>query len=172
MIKPNLPKAIQLCLTFVLCFSTEIFSQDFNPEANRHQKLGDSLENAKQYKLAARHYHAIQEGMADFIGELISGKTANERLHDWAVGNEQKVWAEFKKEMFLNRYSNWIANSNQETADRPSDLGYWVGYQICKAYFEQASDKEKAISDMLNIQDYKAFLITSKADEKLSNSNK
>ncbi|MCE7042449.1 DUF2268 domain-containing putative Zn-dependent protease [Dyadobacter sp. CY312] len=116
--------------------------------------------------------HAIQEGMADFLGELISGKTANERLQVWAVGNEKKVWAEFKKEMYLDRYSNWIANSNQETADRPSDLGYWVGYQICKAYFEQASDKKKAISDMLNIKDYKAFLIQSKADEKLSGSTK
>ncbi|SDE42752.1 hypothetical protein SAMN04487996_10517 [Dyadobacter soli] len=36
--------------------------------------------------------HPIKEGMADFIGELISGKTANQRLHIWAVGNEQKVW--------------------------------------------------------------------------------
>lgn len=32
--------------------------------------------------------HAIQEGMADFIGELISGKTANQRLHIWAIGKE------------------------------------------------------------------------------------
>jgi hypothetical protein len=112
--------------------------------------------------------HAIQEGMADFIGELISGKTANERLHVWAVGNERKVWEEFKKEMFLDRYSNWIGNSDQETAERPADLGYWVGYQICKAYFEQATDKKQAIHDMLNIQDYRSFLNKSKLDEKLS----
>jgi tetratricopeptide (TPR) repeat protein len=111
--------------------------------------------------------HAIQEGMADFIGELISGKTANERLHVWAVGHERQVWEEFKKEMFLDRYSNWIANSNQETAERPSDLGYWVGYQICKAYFDQAADKKQAIHVMLNIQDYRAFLTKSKVDERL-----
>lgn len=112
--------------------------------------------------------HAIQEGMADFIGELISGKTANQRLHTWATGKEQKIWAEFKKEMYLDRYSNWIANSNQETADRPADLGYWVGYQICKFYFDEATNKGVAISEMLNIQDYKAFLAQSKTDEKLS----
>jgi hypothetical protein len=107
---------------------------------------------------------AIKEGMADFIGQLISGKTANERLHIFAKGREAQIWADFKKEMYLNRYSNWIANSNQETPDHPADLGYWVGYQICKAYFNQARNKKQAVYDMLHIQDYKAFLATSQLD--------
>ncbi|ACT93464.1 gliding motility protein GldB-related protein [Dyadobacter fermentans] len=114
--------------------------------------------------------HAIKEGMADFIGELISGRTANQRLHVWAVGHERKVWEDFKKEMYLDRYANWIANSSQETADRPADLGYWVGYQICKAYFEQAADKKQAVHDMLNIKDYRAFFERIKVEEKLNRS--
>ncbi len=97
------------------------------------------------------------EGMADFIGELISGKTANPRLHVWAKGHEKQVWADFEKEMYLDRAQNWIANSSQETADKPADLGYWVGYQICKAYYNQSTDKKQAVTDMLNIKDYKAF---------------
>lgn len=99
----------------------------------------------------------LVEGMADFIGELISGHTANERLHVWAKGKEKQIWADFEKEMYLKRSYNWIANSNQETADKPADLGYWVGYQICKAYYDKSTDKAKAINDMLNIKDYKAF---------------
>ena len=101
--------------------------------------------------------YVLEEGMADFIGELISGKTANERLHVWAKGKEKQIWADFEKEMWLNRYSNWIANSDQETADKPADLGYWVGYQICKAYYDNSADKKQAVADMLNIKDYKAF---------------
>ncbi|NRF37312.1 TPR end-of-group domain-containing protein [Pedobacter foliorum] len=85
--------------------------------------------------------NALVEGMADFIGELISGKTANERLFVWAKGKEKQVWADFEKEMYLNRARNWIANSDQETADKPADLGYWVGYQICKAYYDKSTDK-------------------------------
>jgi hypothetical protein len=111
---------------------------------------------------------AVKEGMADFIGELISGKTANERLLIFARGKERSIWTAFKKEMYLDRAYNWIANSEQETADKPADLGYWVGYQICKAYFEQATDKKKAIYEMLHIQDYKKFLEQSKLDEKLN----
>jgi Predicted Zn-dependent protease (DUF2268) len=107
---------------------------------------------------------AIEEGMADFIGELISGKTANERLHIYAKGKEKTIWADFKKEMLLNDEGNWIANGDQETEEKPADLGYWVGYQICKFYYDQASDKKKAIHDMLNIQDYEKFLLESKTD--------
>lgn len=109
---------------------------------------------------------ALKEGMADFIGELISGKSANERLLTFAKGKEKFIWADFKKEMYLDRAYNWIANSEQETADKPADLGYWVGYQICKAYYEQATNKKKAIYEMLHIQDYKKFLEQSKLDEK------
>ena len=108
---------------------------------------------------------SLREGMADFLGELISGKTANNRLHVWIKGKEKKVWDEFKKEMFLNKAANWIANSSQETADRPADLGYWIGYMICKAYYDNAKDKKQAVYDILNIKDYNEFYRKSKADE-------
>ncbi|RZK92405.1 MAG: hypothetical protein EOO98_03275, partial [Pedobacter sp.] len=91
-------------------------------------------------------------------------KTANERLHVWAKGKEKQVWTDFSKEMYLNRAKNWIANADQETADKPADLGYWIGYQICKAYYNQAVDKNQAVADMLNIKDYKAFYKTSSVE--------
>jgi len=116
--------------------------------------------------------YVIVEGMADFIGELISGKTANEFQINWAKGNEKRIWEAFKKEMYLDRYSNWIANSNQNRPDWPADLGYWVGYQICKAYFEEAADKKQAIYDMLHLSDYKGFLEKSKVEEKMGGSEK
>lgn len=100
---------------------------------------------------------ALVEGMADFIGELISGKNANARLHVWAKGKEQQVWTDFRKEMYLNRAKNWIGNGGQETAEKPADLGYWIGYQICKAYYDKSADKNQAIYDMLNVKDYKVF---------------
>jgi len=111
----------------------------------------------------------LVEGMADFLGELISGKTANERLFVWAKGKEKQIWADFEKEMYLKRGYNWIANSNQETADKPADLGYWVGYQICKGYYDNSTDKKQAIYDMLNIKDYKSFYEKSGTNKKFSN---
>jgi hypothetical protein len=108
---------------------------------------------------------ALREGMADFFAELISGKTSNERLFAYAKGKEKKIWEDFKKEMWLNRAGNWIANSSQETADHPADLGYWIGYMICKSYYDNAADKKQAAYDILNIKDYKAFYQKSGVDE-------
>ena len=108
---------------------------------------------------------ALREGMADFFAELTSGKTSNERLHVWAKGKEKKIWEDFKKEMWLNRRKNWIANSGHETADHPADLGYWVGYMICRSYYDNATDKKQAVYDILNIKDYKSFYEKSKVDD-------
>ncbi|MET3112297.1 tetratricopeptide (TPR) repeat protein [Pedobacter sp. CG_S7] len=112
--------------------------------------------------------YAIREGMADFIGELISGSTSNEKLMVWAKGKEKKIWENFKKDIYYDRYSNWIANGDQSTPNSLPDQGYWVGYQICKSYYENGNDKKKTIKEMLNIQDYKKFLANSKWEEKLS----
>jgi hypothetical protein len=112
--------------------------------------------------------YAIREGMADFIGELISGNTANPVLFSWAKGKDKQIWSKFTKDMYYDGYSNWIANSQQATADNPPDQGYWIGYQICKSYFEQSTNKKQAIHEILHIQDYKAFLAKSKWEDKVA----
>ena len=111
--------------------------------------------------------YAIKEGMADFLGELISGDTANRKIFDWTKGKEKQIWADFEKDMYFNRYSNWIANSGSASKDSYPDLGYWIGYEICKSYYENFNDKKQAIYNMLHIQDYRKFLTDSKWEIKL-----
>jgi hypothetical protein len=112
--------------------------------------------------------YAITEGMADFIGELITGKTINSALYAWAKGKEKQIWRKFSDDMYYNRYENWIGNSQQSSADNLPDQGYWIGYQICKSYYDQSPDKKQAINEMLHIQDYKDFLAKSKWKEKVA----
>lgn len=112
--------------------------------------------------------NALIEGMADFICELITGRNPSKRQHEFAATRKKEIWERFKKEMYLQRAYNWIANANQETPGHPADLGYYVGYEICKAYFDKAKNKKKAIKEMLEIQDAKAFLEKSGYDEMMS----
>ncbi len=114
----------------------------------------------------------LVEGMADFLGKLASGKTANERLHRFAKGRERQIWNDFKKEMYLDRANNWIANSDQETPEHPADLGYWVGYQICKAYYDQSRDKKQAVYDMLHIKNYRLFYEQSRVEMVMKSKNR
>jgi len=110
---------------------------------------------------------SIREGMCDFIGELISGKSSNPRLLEFAKGKEKQIWKDFEKDIYLRRAGNWIANAMQETADHPADLGYWIGYQVCRSYYGEMPDKKQAVYDMLHIKDYKDFLGKSRYVEKL-----
>ena len=111
--------------------------------------------------------YAIKEGMADFLGELISGDTANRKIFDWTKGKEKQIWSDFKKDMYFDRYNNWIANSGSASKDSYPDLGYWIGYEICKSYYENFKNKKQAIYNMLHVQDYRKFLTDSKWEIKL-----
>lgn len=104
----------------------------------------------------------IREGMADFIAELITGQPgSNGRLHSYGNAHERELWAQFVPEMNGRDPRNWLANSKQETAERPCDLGYYVGYRICQAYYEQAPNKQRAVKELLETKDFTALLARS-----------
>jgi hypothetical protein len=107
--------------------------------------------------------YALSEGMADFVSELVTGVQggANSRLQAYGNTHEKELWADFKKEMLGTDSDNWIANGSQETPEKPCDLGYYVGYRIVQAYYNQATDKKQALADILSIRDAKAFLAQS-----------
>ncbi|MBF2709452.1 gliding motility protein GldB-related protein [Flavobacterium soyangense] len=160
------------------CVSKEVELTEFNFQIKSRMSEWSALPNVIAHELI--HYqqdglekekitlcYVVREGMADFIGELISGQNANPSLHEWAKGREKSIWAKFKNDMYLDKYDNWIANSQQSTPENFPDQGYWIGYQICKSYYENATDKKKAIDEMLNIKDYKIFLEKSKWESKI-----
>jgi hypothetical protein len=47
------------------------------------------------------------------------------------------------------------------TLTKPGDLGYWVGYRIVKSYYERAAEKRRALREVLDMKDPKAFLAES-----------
>ncbi|HEX2187996.1 MAG TPA: DUF2268 domain-containing putative Zn-dependent protease [Longimicrobiaceae bacterium] len=110
---------------------------------------------------------ALVEGVADFVGELISGAHINPAAHAWADAHESGLWCEFREQMHGTDTSNWFYNGARAT-DRPADLGYNVGYRIARAYHERAADKRRAVRDMLKIQDFDAFLEASGYDARFT----
>ena len=56
---------------------------------------------------------------------------------------------------FDNGLSSWFDNGTFTT---PGDLGYWVGYRIVKSYYDHAPDKRRALHDILQMTNAKAFL--------------
>lgn len=105
---------------------------------------------------------AITEGAADFIGELISGKHINEATFAYGNADEEMLCREFAGIiMYGKNYHGWLYGGIGKEPERPNDLGYWMGYQICKAYYEKAKSKKTAVADILTIADFKDFLKSS-----------
>jgi uncharacterized protein YjaZ len=101
---------------------------------------------------------ALMEGAADFLGELASGGNLNAWIHAWAAPREAEIWRDFAPQMQGTDISRWLYNQGSATPDRPGDLGYYVGYRICESYYDRASDKVKAVSDIVEMVDGRAFL--------------
>jgi len=105
--------------------------------------------------------HSIKEGSANFIAELLTGVP---HRNAYAEKHEAELWADFQRDANSKDYSRWLYNGWNTAAlgDRPPDLGYWMGYRITKAYYENDADKKRALSDILSIRDFNAFLKASR----------
>ena len=97
----------------------------------------------------------IQEGVCDFMVELCSGNPmVNENLTFLSdPSNEAWIFGEFQEELLGDDTSKWLYNGGS-IEDRPQDLGYTLGYLICKSYYEQSPDKKEAIAELLNTDDF------------------
>lgn len=99
----------------------------------------------------------LREGAADFICELVADSHANQYFYTYGDAHEKELWEEFKSVMGGTKWDGWLYGGSKKEG-RPNDLGYWMGYKICKAYYEKAADKSQAISDILNIKNASQFL--------------
>ncbi len=108
---------------------------------------------------------SIKEGACDFIAELAIEKPVVTQYLTYGRNHTDEIKKLFMKEMFSNNFANWLYNGSRK--EESADLGYYVGYEICKSYYDRSENKIKAIKDIieLNYDDDKAvekFLLKSK----------
>lgn len=101
---------------------------------------------------------SLIEGAAEFIAELTSGSVSDTDLPAIVKGREKAIETEFTADEDETDLSKWLYNG---TLTKPGDLGYWVGYRIVKSFYQHASDKRRALRDIIGMKDPKAFLAAS-----------
>lgn len=129
-----------------------------------HEAIHFQQKYASQDTLLCR---CLKEGSADFLGELTSGRMVKRmrETHVWANARERELWEEFQKDMERNDNARWLYGGSGGNG-RPVDLGYWMGYRIAAAYYQNAKNKKQAVRDMLLVKDCKEFLKASRYAEK------
>jgi hypothetical protein len=102
----------------------------------------------------------LQEGSADFITELVMDKPMRTDYIIYGLAHEPELKKEFVGDMFSEATEpRWLYNG-RKTKDM-ADLGYFMGYAICGAYYRQAGDKQQAIRDIIEL-DYSDTVATEK----------
>jgi hypothetical protein len=110
-------------------------------------------------------YHSIREGASDFIAELITG---NKKKNEYGDEHESELWVQFKNELCNHNFGNWLYNGST-VKNKPRDLGYYIGYKIVESYYENSTDKKRAITDIIEMDAPIRFLEISKYDQKPKN---
>ncbi len=98
---------------------------------------------------------AIVEGSADFLASLTMKK---DYKVEYAESHLDELCREFVEIMNETKYHGWLYDSNGKKEGRPNDLGYWMGYKITEAYYQNSTDKNQAVYDILNIKDFEGFI--------------
>lgn len=141
-----------------LLLSTEMNTPADMPPLAAHEAV--HLQQNIPYTYRILLEQCLIEGGADFVAELASGRIAKTEPYTYAIGREKQLWQEFVRDQNLGEndsFANWLYGG-ERPAGRPADLGYYIGYQICKAYYSRAPNKRQAIHDILNIADCRQFL--------------
>ena len=93
----------------------------------------------------------LYEGVAEFVAsKALEKKSPNPQI-EFGKKNAKRIREVFENEMFYyNNLYKWLdGNAPNEFGMR--DLGYYVGYQICENYYNQADNKENAIKTMIEL---------------------
>jgi Predicted Zn-dependent protease (DUF2268) len=105
---------------------------------------------------------SLIEGGAEFGAELLTGQpveVTSPQMKASTQGREKEIESAFLTDEDNTDLSKWLDNSS---SDKLGDLGYWVGYRIVKSYYQHASDKRRALREIIGMTDPKAFLAKSK----------
>ena len=106
---------------------------------------------------------AVREGVADFIADLaIAGDVAElESVHartDYFYANEASIWALFEPvaEDLNSDDNGWFYGVHPTRPEMPFQIGYSLGREMARAYYEQAGDKVEAVRFLLSANDAEA----------------
>lgn len=113
----------------------------------------------------------IQEGTADYVAALVTGRPLTPERAAWAAPRAREIWKAFEKDRRATKkltpekqyekgspLFRWIGNAGSPPQGWPEELGYWLGMEIAAAYVEAAPDKRAAIKELISMTDPDAVI--------------
>jgi hypothetical protein len=120
----------------------------------------------KTFKGTIQYIPLLGEGGAAFIADLvfdfkatIGPGTFNAIQYKYCEENKERLWQDYKNLTDMSKISDYFYKNTNLCPVR--SVGYYLGYQVCKQYYEKAVDKRKAIKEIIEVTDYDTFVLKS-----------
>ncbi len=130
----------------VFKLNTSVVSMVAHEVTHTQQKGGDSEDDGNSNLLG----YCLKEGACDFIAELLLEKPVQSPYMTYGKANEKSLWKQFQKDMYGQETKDWLYNGGQAPKGK-ADLGYFIGYIICKSYYHNSKNKTKAIKKIIEL---------------------
>ena len=114
---------------------------------NVHEFIHTQQKTALEANLLTQ---CLREGVAEFIAEKATKQTSKAPAIIYGNANKNKVKQQFLKEMFNGYYRYWLW-SNYENQFNTRDLGYFLGYDMAKHYYNKTENKQAAIKTLIEL---------------------
>ena len=93
----------------------------------------------------------LYEGVAEYVSCLATNLPSSSPAIAFGQANQERVIEKFVVDLFSrsNDY-NWMWGENTNEL-QVRDLGYYIGYEICERYYQNAEDKPAAIRELIQL---------------------
>ena len=151
-------------------FSDTVVKNSYGRKSTEISKLPLMLASCMvffQQRPAHTEYNLLRQsiihGSADFITTLFidDAKTTFLAQPNYIYGeqHEEELVKEFLRMKDSNDFSLWLYNDDKE--GRPANLAHFVGYKITESFYNSFADKDKALEEILKINDFNRFMLIS-----------
>lgn len=120
----------------------------------------------QNFKGTIKYIPLLGEGGAAFITDLLFNFKAtigpgvfNTEQFEYCERNKYKLWSDYKSFKDNSMITGFFYSNNSAYPVR--SVGYYLGYQVCKQYYDKARDKKKAIKEIIEVTDYDKLVLDS-----------
>ncbi len=101
---------------------------------------------------------AIQEGAAEYLAFRLTGRLGATAAFAYARQHEAVVRHQFAEQADQPIAAQWFLATPDAATGQPGALGYFIGFRICEAYYDQARDKKLALRQLVALNDLPQLL--------------
>ena len=91
---------------------------------------------------------ALLEGAAEYLGSVLSGQQVNREVHSYGVSHTEELWPLFWAQADATDWDDWFYRV-PAWQGWPGNLGYFMGYELCRIYHERHASEQTVIADIV-----------------------